>query len=122
MLMNDSVQSWGFLEVLPTGSVGHQICFDAPMITILLRGERERRFTAVVLPVSWSELQQARAEYAEWVKTKDTGPLSGSFGALVSWWITDHRPSWKKFDAIDNCYLKYAVAVSERNLKFVGGD
>jgi len=92
------------------------------MITILLRGEKERQFTAVILPVTWEDLTKARKGFAKWVKTKDTGPLSGSFGALAEWWIHDHRPLWKRFDTIDNCYLKYAIAVSEKNLKFVGGD
>jgi hypothetical protein len=92
------------------------------MITILLRGENERRFTAIVLPVSWEEIQKARKDFAEWVKTKDTGPLSGSFGSLTDWWLNDRRKEWKRFDLIDRCYLKYAVAVSEKNLKFVGGD
>jgi hypothetical protein len=92
------------------------------MITILLRGENERRFTAVFLPVSWDELLSAREDFTEWVKSKDTGPLSGSFGSLVDWWMRDRRPDWRKFQFPDLVYLKYAVAVSKKNIKFVGGD
>lgn len=92
------------------------------MITILLRGEGERRFKAVVLPVSWEQLQDARRDFSEWVKAKDTGPMSGSFGSLLEWWMTDRRPAWRKrFDLIDQIHLKYAVAVSEKNVRFVGG-
>jgi hypothetical protein len=120
--MNDSVYFDRSIDELPKGLPGHTICFDAPMITILLRGENERRFTAVVLPVSWEDLQIARTDFAGWVSTKDIGPLSGSWGALMDWWIADHRPSWKLFDFVDQVYLKYAVAVSSKNLKFVGGD
>lgn len=93
------------------------------MITILLRGENERRFTAIVLPITWEALQIARTDFAAWVEKKDTGPFSGSWGSLMDLWLKENRPDWKKrFDAIDQCYLKYAVAVSPKNLKFVGGD
>lgn len=123
MSVNDRVQSLLQYDQIPQGLPGHRICFDASMITILLRGESEKRFKAVVLPVSWQELQDARTEFAGWVATKDTGPLSGSFGALMDWWIRDHRPGWRRrFDVIDTIHLKYAVAVSDKNVRFVGGD
>lgn len=82
-------------------------------IEIKSRGKWEE----ATLPITAEGLDAARKDFKAWVKDKPTGPLDGSWGALLDWWMKDRRPSWK-FDAIDRCYLKYAVGLpSNRSRK-----
>lgn len=69
------------------------------------------------IPIDAEELRESREDFQEWVKSKPTGPLDGSWGSLMDWWMNDRRPQWKKFDAIDRCYLKYAVGLPSRRIR-----
>lgn len=108
MEMNASVQARQktFIPV-PLGS-GKPVAFPPTMMIKIKSG---RTWDTVELPIEIPELTRAREDFAAWVKDKKTGPLDGSWGALMDWWMNDRRPEWKRFNAIDRCYLKYAVGL-----------
>ena len=69
------------------------------------------------IPISAEELKTSRENFKVWVRSKPTGPLDGSWGALMDWWMNDQKPEWRKFDTIDRCYLKYAVGLPSRRIR-----
>jgi hypothetical protein len=79
--------------------------------TMNIRIKSDRKWETVELPIPIDEFTRARVDYEAWVADKPTGPLDGSWGSLMDWWMNDRRPEWKRFDAIDRCYLKYAVGL-----------
>lgn len=113
MPMNDTVNATAFPEPKPIGTA---VAIRTSMMNIEIKSHG--KWESVQLPINAQDLEWARKDFKVWVKGKPTGPLDGSWGALMDWWMNDRRPEWKKFDAIDRCYLKYAVGLPSKRVRF----
>lgn len=72
---------------------------------------------SVEVPISRDEWLDARIDFTQWVSDKSQGPLDGSWGSLMDWWMNERRPEWKRFDTIDRINLKYAIGILHARLK-----
>jgi len=72
------------------------------------------------LPISHEELDMAREDFIRWVHDKAQGPLDGSWGSLMDWWMSERYEEWKRFDQIDRIHLKYAVGLPKNKVRVHG--
>lgn len=98
-------------------AIWHRPCSIPSMMKLEMKSGRTWEYAEI--PIDALELAQARADFKVWVKTQPTGPLDGSWGALMDWWLMKQRPEWKKFDTIDRCYLKYAVGLPDKRIRVI---
>ena len=93
--------------------IGTAVAIQASM---RIKVKSYRKWEEVFIPIGPEELALAREDFKSWVVGKPTGPLDGSWGALMHWWMNDRRPDWKRFDTIDRCYLIYAVGLPDKRV------
>lgn len=112
MVMNDSDMT----TLISDGNrIGTAVALQHSMMNLEIKDTWD--WKKVTLPISIEDLDAARKDFKEWVKSKPTGPLDGSWGALMHWWMDDRRPGWKRFDTIDRCYLSYAVGLPKNQIR-----
>jgi hypothetical protein len=103
------------LTSIPGGNrIGTAVAMQASM---RIKIKSYRKWEEIFIPIGRDELLSAREDFKIWVAEKSTGPLDGSWGALMHWWMADRRPDWKKFGTIDCCYLIYAVGLSDERVR-----
>lgn len=118
MPMNDSDKSY---EIAVGNLLGTGLASNPSMnlLRVALKDSAGFGWKTVEIPITLYELRLARLDFTAWVSGKSTGPLDGSWGALMQWWMNDQRPEWKKFDVVDRVHLTYAVGLPEKKVKLV---